>query len=139
MKYNGHFDTSAEIANSCISFLKEWLSDKKIDMILPVPPTSDRAAQPVYLIAEAIAENLCIPYSDDVLEKTTNTPSKNMAKNRKQLKGSIRKRKDAKRRCGILLIDDFYSTGSTANECVSVLKDDDLIDRVYYLAIAKTK
>ena len=38
-----------------------------------------------------------------------------------------------------LLIDDFFSTGETATECVRVLKEDELIDKVYYLAIAKTK
>lgn len=29
MKYNGHYDTSEEIAEKCKSFLDEWLKDKK--------------------------------------------------------------------------------------------------------------
>lgn len=49
------------------------------------------------------------------------------------------KLKDAKRKCNILLVDDFFTTGETANECVSVLKSDPLVDKVYYMAIAKTK
>ncbi len=62
-----------------------------------------------------------------------------MAKDNKQLQGTIRKLKDAKYKCNILLLDDFYSTGETAAECVRVLKSDPLIDKVYFLAIAKTK
>ena len=139
MKYNGHFDTSIEIAEKCNPYLRKWLSRITIDSILPTPPTSERIAQPVFMIAEQLAEKLGIPYAESVLIKTDNTPAKSMAKDNKQLKGSIIQQKPAKRKCNILLIDDFYSTGSTANECVSVLKKDPLIDKVYYFAIAKTK
>ena len=139
MKYNGHFDTSIEIAEKCDPYLRKWLSRITIDSILPTPPTSERIAQPVFMIAEQLAEKLGIPYAESVLIKTDDTPAKSMAKDNKQLKGSIIQQKPAKRKCNILLIDDFYSTGSTANECVSVLKKDPLIDKVYYFAIAKTK
>ena len=139
MKYNGHYNTSEEIAEICVQALGEWLSEKKIDIILPAPPTNERNEQPVYLIAECIASKLCIPYSEDILIKTDKRSAKNMPKDSKSLKGSIIKLKDAKRKCNILLIDDFYSTGETANECVSVLKSDPLIEKVYYLAIVKTK
>ena len=125
MKYNGHFDTSVEIAEKCIPYLHEWLSKITIDTILPTPPTSERTAQPVFMIAEQIAKRLDIPYTDTVLSKTDDAPAKSMAKNNKQLKGTIVQQRSAKRKCNILLIDDFYSTGSTANECVSVLKSEE--------------
>lgn len=139
MKYNGHYNTSEEIADICIHELGEWLSGKKFDIILPAPPTSARYEQPVYLIAEALAARLGVPCSEDILVKTDDRPAKNMPKDGKELTGSIRKLKDAKRRCNILLVDDFYSTGTTANECVTALKEDPLIQKVYYLAIAKTR
>lgn len=139
MKYNGHFDTSKDIVDFCIDFLSLWLNDKVIDIILPIPPTNERFLQPVYAIGEEISKRLNIPYSDKVLRKTNNKSAKNMPKDNKQLKGSIIQLKSAKRKCNILLIDDFYSTGETANECVLTLKKDRLIDKIYYLAIAKTK
>lgn len=139
MKYNGHYNTSEEIADICIELLSDWFSSKRIDIILPAPPTTERIEQPVYMIAETLASRLDIPYSDKILVKTDKRSVKNMPKGKKALKGSIVKLKDAKRKCNILLIDDFYSTGETANECVSVLKSDPLVEDVYYLAIAKTK
>lgn len=139
MKYNGHSDTSEEIADNCIEILETWLSSKKIDIILPAPPTNERITQPVYLIARALASKLGIPYSEEVLLKTDKQSVKNIPKEARDLSGSIVKLKDAKRKCNILLVDDFFSTGKTAGECVSVLKTDPLIDKVYYIAIAKTK
>lgn len=139
LKYNGHLDTSESIAEMCVEFLNNWLSDKKVDIILPTPPTIDRISQPVYMIAEAISAKMHIPYAEDVLKKTGSIPAKNIDKNNRDMHGSIVKLKPATRKCNILLIDDLYSTGSTANECVAVLKEDPLVVKVYYLAIAKTK
>lgn len=90
MKYNGRQNTGSEIADMCYDFLKNWLYDKSIDIILPVPPTIDRTVQPVNLIIEVISDYLHIPFTDDVLQKTTDLPSKNMAKDEKQLDGTIK-------------------------------------------------
>lgn len=139
MKYNGHFDTSQKIADFCTNSLKFWIANKKINIIIPIPPTTERDLQPVFAIGKALSKKLNIPYSDNVLTKINKVPSKSMPKNNKQLKGSILQVKPAKRKCNILLIDDFYSTGETANECVATLKKDPLINEIYYLAIVKTK
>lgn len=140
MKYNGHYNTSEKIADICVQSLATWFSNKQIDIVLPTPPTNKRIEQPVFLIAEAIASRLNIPYSDSILQKTDSHQAKNMTyETRKHLQGAIQKLKNAKRKCNILLIDDFYSSGYTATECVSVLKEDPLIEKVYYLAIVKTK
>ena len=89
MKYNGHFDTSVQIAEKCVPYLQEWFSESKIDSILPAPPTSMRTAQPVFMIAEQIAEKMNIPYSESVLIKTDNNPAKSMDRDNKKLEGTI--------------------------------------------------
>ncbi len=139
MKYNGHIDTSAQILSMLTEFMDRWLRNKTVDVILPTPPTKYRETQPVFVIAEAIANHYDLPYSSDVLVKHSNLQSKDMSNDCKDLAGTISMKMSAKRKCNILLIDDLYSTGSTANECVKILREDKLINEVYYLAIAKTK
>ena len=139
LKYNGHVDTSAAIADNCSNKVQHWLKNAHIDIILPIPPTNERIAQPVFLIAEALSDRLKIPYSCEVLKKQGNIQSKNLTDDKQDLVGTIVQLKPAVRKCNILLVDDFYSSGSTANECVRVLKKDPLIDDIYFLAIAKTK
>ena len=91
-----------------------------------------------FLIAEALSSITGILYSNDILIKTDFNQAK-ILENRNKISGSIVMSKPAKRKCSIVLIDDIYNTGSTANECTKVLKSDPLIDKVYYLAIGKTR
>lgn len=139
MKYNGHENTSWEIVHLYRRFLTHWMRDKRVDAILTIPPTNDRAEQPVVLFAQALSEALEIPFSPDVLEKVSSEQAKNMPRGEKNLKGTIVQKLMAKRACNLLLVDDFYSSGATARECVSVLQRDERIKKIYYLAIAKTK
>ena len=139
MKYNGHNDTSEEIVNIITPFLDDWLIDKNINCILPVPPTIQRTFQPVFVIAKKIADKYGIAYDDTVLKKIASVAAKDMTREHKSVEGTIVKLKNASSRRNILLIDDLYSTGSTANECVKILKCDPNIDNVYFLAITKTR
>lgn len=139
MKYNGHEDTSLEILKLCIPFLDEWIKDKQIDCVLPMPPSEKRSTQPIFLIAEAIANHYKIPYTNDVLHKNSSVPSKTMAKEDKDLTGTIDVLKHAVRHCNLLLIDDLFSTGATATECTRKLKEDPLIDKIYVFAVSKTR
>ena len=138
MKYNGHYDTSEDILRLAIPFLDEWLKDKQIDIILPVPPTKRRDVQPVYIVAETIAKHYSIPYSEAVIAKETAEQAKDMDKDKKSLEGAVKLLKKPKRKCNVLLIDDLFSTGSTMNECARVLKEDERITDLYVLAITKT-
>ena len=115
LKYNGHTDTSQSIASEAYPFLREWIAAKSIDIVLPVPPTTKRDVQPLFLITQAIAESLSLFYALDVLENTSTRPAKNMSREEKSLKGAIFKRKPAKRTCNILLLDDLFSTGAPSD------------------------
>ena len=82
---------------------------------------------------------LNVGYYDDVLEKTSFEQSKNMDKNTKNLNGNIVKKLNAKKPHSVLLVDDLYDTGKTISECVSVLRTDPLLNKIYVLAMTKTK
>lgn len=139
MKYNGRENNSLGILNLCIPFLDSWLMGKQIDCILPIPPSERRDVQPVFLIAETIANHYNIPYADDVLYKNSKVPSKTMVKENKNLMGTIEVLKHPLRRCNLLLIDDLFSTGATVTECTRKLKEEPLVDRIYVFTISKTR
>ena len=50
-----------------------------------------------------------------------------------------KKNKNAIRKHSILLIDDLYKTGLTLTHCVSALREDPLVDKIYVLAVTKTR
>lgn len=139
MKYNGHYDKSEEIAELCSDFISTWLRGIKIDAIVAVPPTRRRDAQPVFMIGEALHTKTGIPFASNVLEKDPCAEMKGVPREERNIQGCIHQVRPATRPCNILLFDDIFSTGTTAKECVRVLKQDPCINEIYFLAVAKTK
>lgn len=81
-----------------------------------------------------------ILYRNDVLVKTSHIEAKSLsADEKKQLAGTIAKKKNARHELNILLIDDLFQTGTTLTQCVSVLRKDPNIDKIYVITVAKTK
>ena len=141
-KYQQKTDNLAIISDTVVSFLEQHPEMSDIESIIPVPPTpeNNRVYQPTYEIAKAVAERLKIYFCDDVLIKTSGTQLKGTtAEQKAQMGNFIEKTRKAKRRHNVLLIDDLYQTGTTLNYCTERLKEDQLIDKVYVLAITKTK
>ena len=139
-KYNGKYKNLYEIVDTILAFLDLHPEVKNVDIILPVPPTKIRAYQPTFEIANALAKALNVFYSNEILENHSRTESKGLTLNEKhKLTGSIVKTKVATRKHNMLLIDDLFDTGTTLKECVNVLREDPLIDKIYVLTITKTK
>lgn len=120
-------------------FVKIILKNKKIcrkiknyDIIIPVPIHIKRKRQRGYdqseLIARKIAEYLKLELIINCLIKQKSTvPQSSLTKkqrleNVKQVYKIINKQKIKDKR--IILFDDIYTTGATANECAKVLKEE---------------
>ncbi len=139
-KYNGRYDNLTEIVDTIKSFLSTQPEMQNIETILPVPPTKARSYQPTFEIAQALAKELKVFYCNDVLENYSQIEAKGLSADEKyQLVGAIVKKKPATRKHSTLLIDDLYQTGTTLNQCTSLLRDDPLVDKIYVLTITKTK
>jgi predicted amidophosphoribosyltransferase len=79
-------------------------------------------------------------FLDYVLHKTSSIQSKGLNLEEKaRIRGTIVKSGSARKMIDILLVDDLYQTGSTLTECVSVLRQDPYIRKIYVLTITKTK
>ena len=141
LKNRGRTDTVDKIMDLISDFLDNWDILDDVDVVIPAPPTDkDRIHQPVYLIASAVADYIGKSYVEDVLLKTTNEQSKNMdGGTKKDLTGSIVANLKSTSEHNVLLVDDLYQTGGTLNECVRVLREDENVNKIYVLAITKTR
>lgn len=103
---------------------------KKYDIIIPVPIHKKRKAQRGYnqtqLIANKISKCLNIKLCNNVLVKNKNTIAQSKLNKKKRvqnIKGVFKILNSEKiKGKDILLLDDIYTTGSTANECSKILK-----------------
>lgn len=123
----------------CELFVKFLIKNKKIcrfletyDIIMPVPIHKKRKAQRGYnqsaLIARKLAEKFeKLQIEENNLEKQKNTieQSKLTKKQRIENAKNVYKinNKEKIKNKSVILIDDIYTTGSTANECAKVLKE----------------
>lgn len=122
-------------------FVKIILKNKKIcrkiknyDIIIPVPIHKKRKAERGYnqseLIARKIEENFneLNLVTNSLIKEKSNLPQSLLTKkqrqeNVKQVYKVINKEKIKGKR--IILFDDIYTTGATANECAKVLKENE--------------
>lgn len=103
---------------------------KNYDIIIPVPVHKNRKKQRGYnqteLIARKIGTELKIDMQKNILIKIQNTkPQSTLNKeNRKKNAKDAYKAQNENKIYGknILLLDDIYTTGSTANECSKILR-----------------
>ncbi len=117
---------------------------EKYDIIIPVPISRKRKHERGYnqtqLIAKEIAEILNIKLGNNILikERDTKAQSGLSKKDRATNIKDVFKITDYKtiKNMKILIFDDIYTTGSTANECARVLKEAGA-QKVGVLTIAK--
>ena len=140
-KYRGRKDYLPEIVSTIQLFLQEHPEMTDFETIIPVPPSKTREYQPTCEICESLAEALGKFFAENVLVKESSVESKNLSGEEKRslIRGTICQVKPAKRLNSVLLVDDLYQTGATLSECVRVLREDPLIDKIFVLAITKTK
>jgi predicted amidophosphoribosyltransferase len=139
LKNKGDKSVVTEIAAAAVELVKP--SIQKIDLIVPVPPSTQRSVQPVKLLAAAIGEKLNIPVVEAVT-KTKDTPQlKNvydLDERAKILKGAF-SISDAVKGKRVLLFDDLYRSGATMNAITEALIDQGKAADVMALTITKTR
>ena len=138
-KYRNKYECINSIIELIKPFLNAWEALKDVNIVLPVPPSKQRVYQPSVEIARAISEYLNLSFTDKVLEKTSTEQSKNMNRADKNLKNSFVAKVKAKRPHNILLVDDLFSTGESFRECVSTLKQDPNLKKIFVLAMTRAR
>lgn len=140
-KYEKEFHLSRTFAFFMSELLKE--SGWKADMILPVPLHKNRLKfrgfNQAALLGDYISYQHSIPCIDNVLIRSTDTKTQtgfNRPERAENLKNAFTVAKpEAIKDKNILLIDDVYTTGATADSCCSELRRFGS-QKVYVLTIA---
>jgi predicted amidophosphoribosyltransferase len=133
------------LAKRVIEFLKTRIIIQKnyIDVIIPIPPSREREFQHVYEIADLIGKEIGIKVDKDFILKIKKTPEMKNEKaenKRAKLKGSFILRKpNIYEGKNILLFDDIFQTGETANIITELLYKVGNVKNVYLLTLTKTR
>lgn len=141
-KYRGREQLSAGLIDLLHQAYLKYYTGIKIDVITFVPLHAERLYERKFNQAEQLARGLSkrigIPVAA-VLQRRLDTMKQSRRGRKERLTSLI----DAFQYAGkipvsrsILLIDDIYTTGSTANECAKVLSKNGW-DKIYILTVAR--
>lgn len=140
LKYHADRAAAAPIIETAVAFLKPHRS--KFNLLVPVPPSHQRAVQPVILLAEGIGEALDLPVSSCVKPTRPTAQIKNIdnpAERRKQIEGLYAVDARQTRGKSILLFDDLFRSGTTMNAITELLLTEGGAVAVRALTITKTR
>ena len=135
MKYNLYFSVSSEIGQ----LMKVKLLENNIDyeVAIPVPlhkfKENYRGFNQAELLAKVVSENV-----DSCLKRTKNTKSQvnlNRRERLENLKDVFQLKRNVKYQ-SVLLVDDVMTSGSTLEECSSVLRSAG-VEKIYGLVFAR--
>lgn len=114
-----------------------------IELVVPVPPSSQRSFQPVLVLAEAITNTLRVPYCGDCVVKVRGTPQlKNiydLQERSRLLTGAFTASKSAVVGKNVLLFDDLYRSGATLQAVAAALVKDASPRDIYALTLTMTR
>jgi competence protein ComFC len=141
LKFRREKSVIAEIAEVVTTFAESYLP--KVDLIIPVPPSTPRTEQPVILLVRVIGERLGIPVSEDCVWKIRETSQlKNVFdfdERFQLLDGAFETDPSIVEAKTILLFDDLYRSGATLNAVTSLLYDQGGALDVLALALTRTR
>ena len=140
LKYKGDQSVALEIIASAVKFLEPH--SHKFDRIIPVPPSTVRAVQPVIILATGIGDALGVPVIDCITMTRTATQLKDVTDpdRRRELLDGLHEVDSICTEAGnILLFDDLFRSGATMNAITDVLMRQGKAASVRALTITRTR
>lgn len=145
-KYGHRPDLAGPFAQMLYLYYDEYLKDKKIDYIIPVPMHGERRNYRGYnqaaKIAAALSKKLRIEYKDILLRVKNSLPLYTLTKRARklELEGAFELKEGIEPAImsgkNILVIDDLMTTGTTASEISHFLIEEMNVANVYILTAA---
>jgi predicted amidophosphoribosyltransferase len=137
LKYRHDRAAIEPLAETAANFLRNNM-ELPIDLIIPAPPSTPRAIQPVKVVAEILANRLGIPISAGLKKNWKRGQLKDVKdydKRREMLVGafSVHTRTTAGK--NVLLFDDVFGSGATTSYITETLKRQGEAEAVYLLTL----
>jgi competence protein ComFC len=140
LKYRGDQESAEEIIDAAATYLRPHLA--KFDMIIPVPPSTIRAVQPVIILARGISAALRVPVVECITTTRPTTQLKGVTdpdKRQELVAGLYAVDPAHTAGKGVLLFDDLFRSGTTMNAITDVLMQQGKTSVVRALTITKTR
>jgi predicted amidophosphoribosyltransferase len=116
---------------------------KSASFVVPMPPSKQRAVQPVVAIAKQVAVQMGVPFMDNVLRKTAPTAQMKdipVRQDRVNALCSAFVVNDvlADGRYDVLIVDDLYDTGSSLEAATIMLRKYTKIQNIFVATLTRT-
>ncbi|MBI5095270.1 MAG: ComF family protein [Candidatus Hydrogenedentes bacterium] len=144
-KYKSDKEALVSIALTVAAFLQEKPNLlKRTDVIVPMPPSkSGRSFQPVILLATEVGKLLAKTVDSAAVQKKRGTRELKNVKDYEErseiLENAFTANASKLNGRGVLLLDDLYRSGATANAVAKALYHDGGAASVYFVAVTKTR
>ncbi len=116
-----------------------------VSFIVPMPPSKQRATQPLTILANRVAELLKIPFFENILLKNGNTPQMKDIDTKEEriaaLMGCfhINEAITNDGQWDVLIIDDLYSSGASLTAATQTMKTYSKVKNIFVAAFTRTK
>jgi len=141
LKYKSDSTVVAEIVEEVASFMSSWKPGAAV--ITPVPPSRLRTMQPIFIIGEALAKRIEIPWIIDGVRRIKEIPELKNVYNYDErirlLTGAYDVDRTQIQGQRVLLFDDLYRSGATMNTVTAALYDLGGALDVFALALTRTR
>ena len=143
-KYHFKKEYAEFFAQSMAGLRGGWIEEKAPEVIIPVPVSRERLYKRGFNQAELIGRRLSaltgIPCDGGYLLRTRNTAPQKELKRAERIRNMARTMRvtEPGKYKRVLLLDDIYTTGATADSCSRALKDSGTRE-VYVLTAASAK
>ena len=141
LKYRGDKTGVQALALTAVEFIqsRNWV----VDVIVPVPATTDRTEQPVMWLSQAIGTMLSVPVSTTAIVKVKDIPPLKdvFAYNQRleHLAGAYKVFMPEVRGQSVLVLDDLYRSGATLETVGRCLLQEGQPKSLYALMMTKTR
>jgi len=143
LKYRSDFTQIDTLAKTMVDAITETFP--AISFVVPMPPSKQRATQPLIILAQKVAELLKVPFFQNILLKNGTTPQMKDIDTKEEkieaLMGCFHIN-DAITNDGqwdVLIIDDLYSSGASLSAATQTMKTYNKIKNIYVATFTRTK